>query len=109
MYDKIKQDVATAAEHSKQIIELLKKCNVITTNKSTIWYDKYDFAEQYIRATYLYLLSMLLQAFNIISFCSVSAPLHGNEVVYGLNATDKRFIFNLMTTLQLPGSQRFDT
>ena len=30
-------------------------------------------------------------------------------MVDGLNAVDKRYIYQLMTTVQLPGSKRFDS
>ena len=39
----------------------------------------------------------------------ISASGPGAEVVDGLNATDKGFIFHLMATVQLPGGKRFDT
>ena len=38
----------------------------------------------------------------------ITAPGHGREVVDSCDATEKRFIFNLMATVQLPGSQRVD-
>ena len=37
------------------------------------------------------------------------APGHGKEVVYGLNYVDKRYIYQLMFTFQLHGSNRFDS
>ena len=39
----------------------------------------------------------------------IIAPGHDREVVYGINYTYKRLIFNLMGTAQIPDSQRFDT
>ena len=39
----------------------------------------------------------------------ISAPGHGKEVVDGLNAVDKRYIYQLMSKVQLPGSFRFDS
>ena len=32
---------------------------------------------------------------------------HGKEVVDGLNAIDKRYMYQLMSTVQLPGSKIF--
>ena len=52
---------------------------------------------------------MLSQSYKIIIDHGISAPGHGREVVYGMNSTDKNFIFNIMATFQLPGSKRFDT
>ena len=69
----------------------------------------YGCAEHFIRATALYLLSILSQPFNIIIDRWVSAPGHVIEVFNGQNTTHKSFIFLLMETVQLPGSERFDT
>ena len=38
----------------------------------------------------------------------ISAPGHVKEVVDGLNAVDKRYVYQLMSTVQLPGSKIFD-
>ena len=49
------------------------------------------------------------QTYSIIIDCSISAPGHGKEVVYGLNDVDKRYIHQLMSKVKLPGSFRFDS
>ena len=41
--------------------------------------------EQYIYVTTLYLISMLAYAYNIIIDGDVGAPVHGREVIDGLN------------------------
>ena len=74
---------------------------------STIWKNKYDCSEHCGCATVIYLLSILSQACNIIIDRGASAPGHGKDVVDGLNDTDKRFIFKLMATVQLPGSKGY--
>ena len=48
------------------------------------------------------------QCYSIIIYRGISAPGHGKEVVVGLNENDKRFIYQLMSNVQLPGSNRFD-
>ena len=40
---------------------------------------------------------------------SISAPGHGKEVIYGLHAVYKRYIYQLMSKVQLPGSVIFDS
>ena len=45
--------------------------------------------------------------YSIIIYRGISAPGHGKEVVDGLNAVDKRYIYQLMSNVQLPGSVRF--
>ena len=47
------------------------------------------------------------QTYSIIIDHGISAPGHGKEVVDGLNAFDKRYIYQLMSKVQLPGSVRF--
>ena len=49
------------------------------------------------------------QCYSIIIDQGISAPGHGKEVVDGINAVDKRYIYQLMSTVQLPGSKRFDS
>ena len=49
------------------------------------------------------------QTYSIIIDRGMSATGHGKEVVDGLNAVDKRYIYQLMSKLQLPGSVRFDS
>ena len=39
----------------------------------------------------------------------MSAPCNGKEDVDGLNAVDKRYIYQLMSKVQLPGSVIFDS
>ena len=45
----------------------------------------------------------MTQCYSIIIDRGISAPSHGKEVVYGLNAIDKRYIYQLMYNIQLPG------
>ena len=39
----------------------------------------------------------------------VSYSGYGKEVVDGINAVDKRYMYKLMSKVQLPGSIRFDS
>ena len=47
------------------------------------------------------------QTYSIIIDRGISAPGHGKEVVDGLNSVDKRYIYQLMYKVQVPGSVRF--
>ena len=47
--------------------------------------------------------------YSIIIDQGISAPGHGKEVVYGLNDIDKRYIYQLISNVQLPGSKTFDS
>ena len=54
-------------------------------------------------------MSAMSQTYSIIIDRVISAPGHGKQVVDGLNAVDKRYIYQLMSKVQLPGSVRFDS
>ena len=53
-------------------------------------------------------MSFLFQRHSIIFDQGISAPRHGKEVVYGINAIDKSYMYQLMSTVQLPGSKMFE-
>ena len=48
------------------------------------------------------------QFYSVIIDRGISAPTHGKEVLDGLSAVDNRYIYQLMSNVQLPGSKRFD-
>ena len=54
-------------------------------------------------------MSVISQTYSLIIYRGISAPGHGKEVVDGLNYVDKRYIYQLMSKVQLPGSIRFDS
>ena len=54
-------------------------------------------------------LSMLSQSFNITIDQRVIVPAYGREVVDSLNTTDNRFIFQWMSTVQIPGAKGYNT
>ena len=54
-------------------------------------------------------MSVMSQCYYIIIYRGISAPGHGKEVVDGLNAVVKQYRYQLMSNVQLPGSNRFDS
>ena len=52
-------------------------------------------------------MSVMSHYYTIIIDLGIGATGHGKEVVDGLNDVDKRYIYQLMSTVQLPGSNRF--
>ena len=54
-------------------------------------------------------MSVMSQCYSIMIYRGISAPGHGNEVLYGINAVDKRYTCQFMSTVQLPGSNIFDS
>ena len=53
-------------------------------------------------------MSVLSQRHSIIFDRGISAPGHGKEVVDSINVIYKRYMYQLMSTVQLPGSNRFE-
>ena len=76
---------------------------------STIWKNTDGCAEKYRCASALYLMSVLSQCLSLIIDRGISAPGHGKDVVDGLNSIDKRYMYQLMCTVQLPGSKKSDS
>ena len=54
-------------------------------------------------------MSVMSQSYSIIIDWDISAPGNGKEVVDGLNTSGKRYIYQLMCTVQLHGSKIFDS
>ena len=54
-------------------------------------------------------MSVISKTYSLIIYRGISAPAHGKEVVDGLNAVDKRYIYQLISKVQLPGSVRLDS
>ena len=102
--DYSKQDAATTTAHKKYFILLLKYKKLLTRSLSTIWGKNDGCDEQYRCVSTLYLMSVILQCYSIIIDRGISAPGHGKEVVDGINYFDKRYIYQLMSTIQLVNS-----
>ena len=49
------------------------------------------------------------QCYYIMIYQGISAPGHGKYVLYRLNAVYKSYIYQLMSTVKLPGSKIFDS
>ena len=59
---------------------------------SIVWEDTYGCAKQYICALTIYLITVLSYSYGIIIYRKINSPGHGNNVVDGLNAMDKRYL-----------------
>ena len=54
-------------------------------------------------------MSVMSQCYSVIIDRSISEPGHVREVVHGINVIDKRYIYHLMSNVQLTGSKPFDS
>ena len=52
---------------------------------------------------------IVFQCHSVIIDQGISAPVHGKEVVDGINAIDKRYIYQLMSNIQRPELKTFDS
>ena len=86
---------------------IAQRKNLLTTSLIKIWEKTDGCDEQYRCASALYLLSVMSQCYSIIIDRSIIAPGHGKEVVDGLNAFGKRYIYQLISKVQFPGSFTF--
>ena len=57
----------------------------------------------------MYLMSVMSQTYSILIDRVISAHGHGKKVVDGLKTVDKRYIYQLVSKVQLPGLVRFDS
>ena len=49
------------------------------------------------------------QCYSVIFDRGISAPGNGKDVVNGINSIEKRYIYQLMSNVKLPGSKIFDS
>ena len=54
-------------------------------------------------------MSVMSQCYAVIIDRGISAPGHGKVLFDGINAIEKRYIHQLMSNFQLPGSKTFDS
>ena len=54
-------------------------------------------------------MSVMSQCYYIIIDQGIIAPGNGKEVVDGINAVDKSYIYQLMYTVKIPGLNIFDS
>ena len=64
--------------------------------------------EHYRCAKELFWLSILPHEFYVIIDCGVSVTVYIREVFYGLKDTDKRFLLQLLATVQLSGTKGYE-
>ena len=54
-------------------------------------------------------MSVMSQFYSIIIDRCINSPGHVKEFLYGINDVDKRYIYQLMSTVKLTGSKIFDS
>ena len=91
--DDIKKNAPTTTTHRNNLIALLKEKKILTTSLSTIRESTDGCSEQYICASEIYLMTVMSQCYSVIIYRGISAYGNGKEVVDGINAVDKCYIY----------------
>ena len=65
---------------------------ILVSSMSTVWDDIDGFSKQYRCALTIYLMTVLSSSYDIIIHHAINAPVHENNLVYGINATDKYYL-----------------
>ena len=59
---------------------------------STLWEDTHGCSKQYRCALSVYLITLLSSPYDIIFYSALNAPVHGNNFVDGINATNRNYL-----------------
>ena len=88
---------------------LLKERKLLASALITIWQNTYGCSEQYICASSIYHMSVMLQYYSVIIYRGIIETGHGKEVIGGLNNINNCFIYQIIYNVQLTGSKTFDS
>ena len=67
-------------------ILFLLESEILLSSMSTVWEDTDGCAKKYMCSLDIYLMAMLSSSYGITMDCAINTPVHGNNVVDGLNA-----------------------
>ena len=95
--------------HIANTLSNFRSKKILPFKLSTRWYNIDSCTKYYRWSTTLYLFAMLSQAYNVKDWPWFIVTGHGREVVDGLNATYRKFLFQLMSTVKLTGKKGYDT
>ena len=73
-------------------IKNIFESGILVSGVSTAWEDTDDCVKQYRCVLAVYLITVLSSLYVIIMDCTINAPVHGDNVVGGLNKTDKYYL-----------------
>ena len=79
----------------------------MTSKLSIIWENTDGCAEQYRWASSLYLMSVFSQSHSIIIDQGISEPVNGKQLIDSINNIGKRYMYQLISNVQLIGSRTF--
>lgn len=101
------QDASSTHANMDKLLRILKERVQSPIRKGTIIFDNTDgCAKQYRCWNAIYLLSLLASIHSVVVDRAIKAPGHGKDIVDGLNATDKRYLRELMLNVKAPEDDR---
>ena len=65
---------------------------ILVYGMPTVWDDHNSCSKQYICALAIYLMTVLSSSYGIITNRAINSSVQGNNVVDGLNATEKNYL-----------------
>ena len=71
-------------------IYIIFESGILVSGMSTVWENTYGCAKKYSWYLSVYLMTVLSSSYGIIVDIEINTPGHGNNVVYGLSATEKK-------------------
>ena len=90
--DENEQDACYSHANMFHLLKIFLESGILVSGMSPVWEDTDGCAKQYRCALSKYLMTMLSSSYAVIMDCAINAPSHGNNVICGLNANEKRYL-----------------
>ena len=85
--DDNEQDTCDSHAHMDHLFKKKLESGRLVSGKSTVWEYTDDCENQYMCALSIYLMTVLSSSYGVIMDRAINAPVHGKNVVDGLNTT----------------------
>ena len=86
------QDAFDSHAHMFHILKQFFELGILVYGMSTVWEDNNGCVKQYRCDLDIYLITVLSYSYGIIMNRTINSLVHVNNVVNGINATDKRYL-----------------
>ena len=74
------------------LLKTILESGILVSGILTVWEGTYGCSKKYRCALVVYLMTVLTDSYGIIMGHKINAPGHGNNVIDGLNSTDKHYL-----------------
>ena len=90
--DENEQDGCDSHAYLFRLFKTFFKSVILVYGMSTVWENTDGCAKQYRFALGIYLINVWSSSYGVIIDRAINAPVHGNNVVGGINAMDKSYL-----------------